>query len=194
MFGVPRVRPLRRSELAGLPPCPDCGFRADPDQVWARDAQQEWGMVGVEFGSPTGVPAYALVALPTSLPGDHPLFGQKQCPGTAILLAAHVEGDGGLRQRGLSRLVVTSLVGRLSGQVRAIEAAGARVHPTCQAPSSQWLADLGFRPAPGMEWLPAGARRMRLDLHTTVAWKVPWARALRRVGATSRLAGWRPVG
>ena len=151
-------------------------------------------MVGVEFGSPTGSPAYALVALPEALPGDHPLFGQRPGAQTAILLAVHVEGDGGLRQRGLSRLVVTSLVGRLSGRVQAIEAAGARVHPTCQAPSLDWLADLGFRPTPGMEWLPGGARRMRLDLETTVPWKLPWARALRRVGSTSRLADWRPAG
>ena len=194
MFGVPRVRPLRRAELAALPPCPDCGFSADPDHQWALDAQQQWGMVGVEFGSPAGAPAYALVALPESLPADHPLFGKKQGARTAILLAVHVQGDGRLRQRGLSRLVVTSLVGRLSGRVQAIEAAGARMHPTCQTPSSQWLADLGFQPTPGMEWLPGGAQRMRLDLRMTVPWRLPWAWAVRRVAATSQLAGWRPAG
>lgn len=206
MWGVPRVHMLRPADLALLPVCPDCGFAANPDEPWARSAQQQWGMVGVEFVTPTGAIGYALVALPDTLPEDHPLSGLKRASGTkdssesrtddaiAIVLAAHVEGETDLRHRGLSRLVITSLAGRLAGRVQAIEAAGSRVHSTCQAPSAAWLSALGFEPTPGMEWLPGGARRMRLDLRRTVTWQVPWARVGRRLRAPSWSAGWRPAG
>lgn len=215
-MGLPRLRTLTPADLAALPVCPDCGFAADPDEPWARGAQQQWAMVGVECGAWVGASAFALVALPELLPEDHPLSRQEQsdqplCHNTAILLAVHVEGDQRWRQRTLSRLVVTALAGKLSGRVQAIEAAASRVHSTCQAPSSAWLADLGFRPTPSMEWLPGGARRMRLDLDSTVTWQVPWATLLRRLlrprdrpepeaagrissESASRSAGSRPAG
>ena len=77
MFGLPRLHLLNPADLPDLPTCPDCGFSPAADAQWARAAQDRWSLVGVGFFLTPGPPAYALVGLPESVPGDHPLFGQK---------------------------------------------------------------------------------------------------------------------
>lgn len=183
-MGLPRVRLLTPADLATLPGCEECGFRPDPDADWARAVQDRWGTVGVAMNGTSGVAGYALVGLPQHLPQDHPLAIASADPHAAILLALHVEGS--MRRHGLARLLLTALAGKLVTRVPAIEAAGSRQHSTCQAPSRAWLEGVGFRPADTIEWLPSGARRMRLELSATLGWQVHWARALRRV------VGWRP--
>ncbi|MGA4670023.1 hypothetical protein ACPCG0_09535 [Propionibacteriaceae bacterium Y1923] len=173
VLGLPRAHLLSPADLPALPRCADCGFSPADDLEWARAAQDRWAMVGVEFAGPSGTPAYALVGLPELLPPHHPLVLPGQpAPDVAILVAVNTS----------SRAAVTGLAGKLVGRVQAIEAAGSRGHSSCQAPSATWLQHVGFHPSPDMEWLPGGARRMRLDLTATLVWQEPWRWAARRLG------------
>ena len=178
-MALPRVRVLTPADLAEVPGCTECGFRVSPDDDWARAAQDRWALVGLEFRNGGAAPAYALVAVPDALPADHPLSGQRSDRDVAILLAVHV--DGPLRKRGLARMLVIGLARRLLGRVQAIEAAGSRGYSSCQAPSAAWLEGIGFHHTEGMEWLPGGARRMRMDLNATVRWQPDLAQMVRRL-------------
>lgn len=165
-----RVRVLVPADLVRLPQC-SSGCLTDQlnaEAPWARAALERWGMAGLAIDAGGATAGYLLVCTGRDLPAGHPLSGHAVRPETAVLMALHVvDAD---RHTGVARHLVQSTSARLLGRADSIEAVGCRVGSSCLSPSARWLHQVGFELVEGMDWLPAGAQRLRLDLDRTVRW------------------------
>ncbi len=175
----PRLRPLTASSVAGLPPtCQLCPLGADrpysEGMAWAKAADVKWGFCGIVAHNEGRVIGHLLVSPALNLPSTHPLANGPRTPDAAVVISVRTQcltSLGPQARAAITRQLVQSACAHLAGATGVLQAAASLGNGTCQAPQVNLLAQAGFHlDHAHVIGLPAGVRRMEIELPTTAKW------------------------
>ncbi|GAA1397570.1 hypothetical protein [Luteococcus peritonei] len=176
-----RVRPMVPQDLTvGPGTCRGHGgldpLLHDPQALWARSAQDQWGLCGIAvLDEHDEVLAQLMVCPVLQLPAGHPLEHWSKTPDSACLLALVTTRAEGERPEHLVKLMVQHLARRLVGQAGSVVALGLTQGGSCLQPPAAWLEEAGFQRVE--EHRVDGCRRLELRLDATARWQPDLNRA-----------------
>lgn len=152
---------------------------------WVREVTWEWGTCGQVLQVDGRVAGHLVYAPAPYLPGAAELPTAPCSPDAVVLATAYV--DPALRGQGLGKVLVQAMARDLvrRGDVAGVEAFATRVERNhlrgCLLPE-EFLAAVGFTTQRAHPTTP----RLRMDLRSTVPWRVGVGRAIARLRGAVR--------